>query len=151
MKKTFFKPEIKPPPGDAFVFLNADRVDHSLAEEVSRVVDKFGMGYAMPLREGDPAEIRQDLEKNLIQCDGVIVVYGAVTANWARGQLRQCRKIMSRRERPLKALAVYEGPPEEKVPLDFKLPDMMVINCRQCLVEGKLQPFLEALKTGGTR
>jgi hypothetical protein len=114
-------------------------------------VEKYGLGCATPLREGDPAEIRQDLEENLSDCDGVIVVYGAVTANWARGQLRQCRKIMSKRERPLKALAVYEGPPEEKIPLDFMLPNMLLIDCRQCLVEEKLQPFLDAFKTGGTR
>jgi len=99
----------------------------------------------LPMREGRPDEIRQDLEANLLDCDGLIVVYGEITEQWVREQLRQWRKMLFRREKPLRALAVYEGPPSEKQRLGMKLPKMHVIDCRQGLQEEKVKGFLSAL------
>lgn len=150
VKQVFRKPIEHSRPQNAFVFMNVGSEDNSLAQSICKViVDKYGMVCAMPLQKGDPMEMMQDLEDNLTECDGVIIVYGAVTARWARNQWRQCRKIRSKRKRPLTALAVYEGPPEQKDPLDIH--GVMVINCRQCLVEERLQPFFDALRPGGAQ
>ncbi|MEW5804520.1 MAG: toll/interleukin-1 receptor domain-containing protein [bacterium] len=129
------------------VFLDANREDDSLAREVVRVMEKNEIGYVLPLRSGHPADVRKDLEECLLDSDGVIVVYGTVTPVWAREQLRYCRKIMYKREEPLKAIAVYEGPPPgPKDPLNIALPGMQIIQCPICSLERALQPFFESLK-----
>ena len=94
---------------------------------------------------GRPDEIRQDLEANLLDCDGLIVVYGEIAEQWVREQLRQWRKILYRREKPLRALAVYEGPPIEKQRLGMRLPKMRIIDCRRGLQEDEVRSFLNAL------
>jgi hypothetical protein len=62
VEKAFHKPEEKPPV-DAFVFVNAETEDFSLAEDVCQVLDRYGAGYALPMQSGEPAEMRSDLEK----------------------------------------------------------------------------------------
>jgi hypothetical protein len=129
----------------AFVFINIERGDLILADDLCDLLERNGYSYALPMHEGRPDEIRQDLEANLLDCDGLIVVYGEITEQWVREQLRQWRKILYRREKPLRALAVYEGPPEEKQRLGMKLPKMHVIDCRQGMQEEKVMTFLRAL------
>lgn len=133
---------------DAFVFLNANNEDRLLAQDISKVMEQKEVGYALPLWDEHVAGIFEDSQKNLFICDGVIVVYGKADILWVRDQVREYRKTMSRREQPLKALAVYEGPPEQKKELNMKLPDMYVINCRERLDEQAFHPFLNALKEG---
>ena len=129
----------------AFIFINIEKEDLGLADDLCDLLERSGYSYALPMREGRPDEIRQDLEANLLDCDGLIVVYGEITEQWVREQLRQWRKMLFRREKPLRALAVYEGPPSEKQRLGMKLPKMHVIDCRQGLQEEKVKGFLSAL------
>jgi hypothetical protein len=72
-------------------------------------------------------------------------VYGAVPYTWVHLQLLHCYKFMKLRPQPLKALAVYEGPPEEKEDLRVKLPGMRILNCRKGLDENLLREFLTTL------
>ena len=99
----------------------------------------------MPLRNGTPAKIRKDLEENLIHCDALVVVYGSITPDWVRRQLLLLRKMQGQRPQRLRALAVCEGPPQEKSPLDFVLPNAQVIDCRKGFDAYKFEPFLTHL------
>ena len=132
----------------AFVFINAGRDDLPLTDDLCSLLEKSGCSYALPMHEGRPDEIRQDLEANLLDCDGLIIVYGEITEQWVREQLRQWRKILYRRDKPLRALAVYEGPPGQKQALGMRLPKMHVIDCRQGLHEDKVRSFLKELANG---
>lgn len=125
-----------------FVFINVDREDLPVAGELCRLLEATGCSFAMPIHDGRPEEIRRDLEANLLDCDGLIVVYGGTTGQWVREQLRQWRKMLYRRERPLRALAVYEGPPPEKQELGMRLPHMSVIDCRGGLEAEKIRAFV---------
>lgn len=149
VKRASVKPAENPPPSPGpLVLLNASDEDDSLGQAVAEVFDRNGVGYVMPLRVGEPAEIREDLEQRLLESDGVIIVYGAVTHKWARNQVLNCQKFMSLRQQPLKALAVYEGPPAEKEDLRVKLPGMRILNCRKRLDENLLREFLTTLTAG---
>ena len=130
---------------DAFVFVNVDSDDLDIAETLCDLLERHGCSYAFPMLEGRPAEIREDLEANLLDCDAMIVVYGEITEQWVREQLRQWRKMQFRREKPVRVLAVYQGPPASKQRLGMKLPRMQVIDCREGLQESNLREFLEAL------
>lgn len=132
------------PAGDAFVFVNTATADCSLAADLCQYLDQHGFGYSLPMYQGRPEEIREDLRENILMCDGMIVVYGQSESNWVRGQLIEARKAAIHRQKRLHA-AVYEGPPTPKVPLAFKLPRMHMIPCHQGLNEQRLRPFLDEL------
>ena len=100
-----------------------ESADRPLAEEVCDILDRSGAEYALPIQSSDPAENRRDLEQNLAECDALIVVYGATTVTWVRRQLIETRKALASRQRPLRALGVFEGPPDPKDRLDMKFPE----------------------------
>jgi Protein kinase domain len=129
----------------AFVFIDAVKSDLPLTDALCQLLERRGCSYALPLHEGRAEEVREDLEANLLDCDGLIVVYGEITEQWVREQLRQWRKILFRRERPLRALAVYEAPPPEKKSLGMRLPKMHMIDCRTGLDELRLEAFFQEL------
>jgi hypothetical protein len=129
----------------AFVFVNVDRGDLTVASELCRLLEQSGCSFALPLHEGRPDEIRRDLEANLLDCDALIVVHGEITEQWVREQLRQWRKMLYLREKPLRGLAVLEGPPPEKPALGMRLPRMHVIDCRLGFQAERVRPFVESL------
>ena len=145
-KRLFEKPEPLPEKRtNAFVFVDMESADRPLAEQVCAVLDQCGADYVLPFQSDDPAENRRDLEENLLSCDAVIVIYGSTTATWVRRRLLECRKSLARREQPLDALAVFEGPPEEKEQIDMKLHNMRVLDCRKGLHEVDLKGFIGSI------
>ena len=143
----------EPKPLSAFVFVNMETADRPLAERVCRVLSRYGVGYSLPLDTGDPADIRGDLEVNLLDSNGIIIIYGSSTVAWVRRQLLECRKILSKRDQPLQAFAVFEGPPEEKGQIDLQLPTLQFLNFRKgfddALLERELMAFIEKLGKEG--
>jgi hypothetical protein len=143
-RRLFTAPATTPSrPLNTFVFVNMETSDRPLAERVCSMLDGYGAGYSLPSRTADPGENRRDMEQNLLNCDAAIVVYGSAAANWVRSQLLEFRKIIAKRERPLKTLAVFEAPPEEKDSIDLKLPNMQVWNFRKGVDETELAHFLD--------
>jgi hypothetical protein len=132
---------------DAFVFVDREAEDSPLAEQVCDALKHYGAGYVLPERRGTAAQLRKELERNLVECDALIVVYGESDRGWVDEQLRQCRKAISKRERPLQAVAVFEGPPEPKERLNVNLPKMLTIDCRRGLDHVALNTFLSGLGT----
>lgn len=133
----------KPIVNPNLVFLNASSEDASLGETIGTQLKKHEIGFALPLRSNDPKQIQEDLELSLSECDGVIIVYGPATHAWARAQILRSRRIIGMRDRPLKALAVYQGPPEDKEPLGVELPGMLTLS-----YDSDLTPFVNALQAG---
>jgi TIR domain len=131
---------------DTLVFINTRPEDLNLALEIGKMIQDEGFGFSLPVLEGiPPAEIRQDLEENLLDCDAVIVLYASTTVRWVREQLLYCRRMQGRRERPLKIVAVFSKANNQ--PLGMSLPNMQVMefsslresNCVPILVQA-LQP-----------
>jgi len=145
--RAFYRP---PPPvpkrTNALIFVDTETEDRSLAEAVCDVLDRYGVGHALPVCADKPAESRSDLEGNLLECDALIIIYARATVTWVRGQLLQCRKASFKRERPLGALAIYEGPPAPKDPLGMKLSNMQTLDCSMGLNEGELKSFLDSIQ-----
>lgn len=130
---------------DTFVFVDMDSEDRPLAEEVCNVLDRVGADYVLPLASNEPSDCRHDLEYNLATCDTIIVIYGKSTATWVRRQLLEARKALAVREHPLRALAVFEGPPENKDRLDIKLRNMRILDCRSGFSESEVLRFLSSV------
>jgi hypothetical protein len=58
------------------------------------------------------------------------------------------RKIFWKRQQPL-TFAIFDGPPPQKPPLNIKLPNMRVMECRDCIDEQKMRQFIESLSYRG--
>lgn len=144
------QPEPDLPPDYTLVFVNHGNEDCHLAEEVKQVVDKLKMWWSLPLREGRPAELRKDLERNLLESDAIVWLYGQVPEAWVREQLHNYRKIFPQRAHPPRVLGICEGPPPEKGSLGMGLPGLQVINCRDGLNETRLAEFLQRARSGGS-
>jgi hypothetical protein len=128
-----------------YVFVDMESADRPFAEQICDILDRYGVEYVLPIQSEDPADNRRDLEQNLIECDALIVIYGTATNSWVRGQLREAHKAVAMRPQPLRALAVIEGPPEQKAPLDMKIQDMRVLDYRAGISESKVKQFLDSL------
>jgi hypothetical protein len=114
--------------GDTLVFINTGAEDLSLAREIGEMLKEEGFGFSLPLLENiSPTEKRQDLEENLVDCDAVIVLYASTSVVWVREQLRYCRRMQGRRDRPLKIIAVFSQAAPNKPPLGMNLPNMQVL------------------------
>ena len=114
----------------SMLFINADPVDR---ESVDRIRETIGdrIGWTMPLSFCDgkapPEELQQDTESNLINSDGLVIVYGAVRPAWVTKQLQLYRKVAPRRAKSPRLLAVVEAPPEPKTPISIGLPGLLTI------------------------
>lgn len=147
LERALAKPPATPTaPEESLVFVNVEAGDFPLAEALGEALEKHGLAFALPLPGGKPAEFRADLEQNLMFCDALVIVHGGIHAKWVRDQLLLLRKVAWKRDRPLRAVAVYEGPPEEKEPLRFAQPNLLVLNCRTGHDDKALEPFFKALE-----
>lgn len=130
---------------NTLVFVDPEAVDRPLGEQVCSILDKYGAEWVMPGDYQNPTEMRNQLEKYFGDCDAIIVIYGDTTREWVVGQLMECRKALARVSRAKPALAVFEGPPNEKQPLDMMLRDMRVLNCRAGCSETEIRNFLDGV------
>ncbi len=135
-------------PVNAFVFVNMESSDRRLAEQVCEILSRYNIDYILPIQSSDPAKNRQDLVQNLSDCTGIIIVYGNSTVDWVRQTLRESRKILAGRVQPLQALAIFEGPPEQKYPLDMNISGMHILNSRKQFDEKELSKFIDLLREG---
>lgn len=114
--------------GDTLVFINTGTEDLSLAREIGAMLQEEGFGFSLPILDNiPPTEKRQDLEENLLDCDAVIVLYASTSVVWVREQLRYCRRMQGRRDRPVKIIAVFSQAAPNKPPLGMNLPNMQVL------------------------
>jgi len=138
-------PQLILPKKNIFVFVDMESADRPFAEQICEILDRYGAEFVLPVQNENPAGDRHDLEQNLTDCDALIVIYGMTTNTWVRGQLREAHKALARRQEPLRALAVFEGPPEQKAPLDMKIQNMKVLDYRKGISESEVRRFLDSL------
>ena len=136
---TLKAPAPEPPPKvknvarqNTLVFVDAEKADFSLARIVGKVLEQESVGCILPLETGTPAEVSQDIEDSLTLCDMLVIVYGKIHALWVRQHLRWMLKVMSQRQRPLRAVALLRIPPpshDKREDLRLNLPSLRVLDC----------------------
>ncbi len=127
---------LRPPPAPpapagehtSLIFINADAVDMANAEAISKCLDGH-VGWAMSLHDptAKAEEVQAYTEKLLIDCDGLVIVYGETRPLWVTSQLQLYRKLAPQREKETRVLAVVEAPPEPKTPIPMGLPRLATI------------------------
>ena len=129
---------------DPLVFVNAEEADLNLAKRIGSLLFRRGIGYVLPNRSRRPAEARKALDSYLLNCDGLMLVHGTNT-EWVFEQVIRFRKIKPRRESPIKAMGLCDGPPSKKDECHFGLPGLRVIDCRDGLDESALNQFADEM------
>jgi hypothetical protein len=134
------------------VFINCAPEDRAIAEplieEISKSQDTLaarGMNCIFAVDAGQPSAIRSDLEQKLQKCGAMILVYGGAPVDWVKEQVRQIRKTVMKRKNAFKAIALYDGPPDKKVDLDFSALGIDLINCREGFEPNRIRWFLSSL------
>jgi TIR domain len=137
------------------VFINCAAEDRAIAEPLVEAVHKSaalwaakGVNCIFAVDAGQPSAIRSDLELKLQQCGAMILVYGGAPVDWVKEQVRQIRKTVMKRKRAFKAIALYDGPPDKKVSLDFSALGIELLDCREGFELNKMNWFLASLVEG---
>ena len=138
------------------VFIQADVSDNSQAKDLSELLSNLNCFVTTPLSSGTPQEIREDLEANLLECDGLILLYGQTQSGWVRTQFRALPRALSQRRkqqppRPLKALAVCLGNPPNKPHPGVQAPGLVWIDLSVELHREQLASWVSTIRTRGTR
>ncbi len=133
------------PPAEQFIFINADGMDIKIAEDLRREFTSANVSAAVPILQGSSEDVRLDLEENIVDCDALVMIYGEATPVWVRGQLRLYSKLKHRRRQPLKALAIYLGPPDSKPDIGMDLPEIRRIEYREGMAAEGVRQFLTGL------
>ncbi len=142
----------QPPP---MVFIHAGVEDQSQAELLADALAQLDCFTATPLIGGSPELIRQDLEANLHECDGLILFYGHITPDWIRTQFRALPRSLSKRQRldpprPLRALAICNGDPPDKPRPGVNAPGLQWIDLSVKGHREQLAGWVAALRNGAT-
>ena len=134
---------------EAFVFVDVEPSDWELGQEVCNELRRRNLMCALPLTDGTDAEIRADLKGNLLDCDAPIIFYGQTTQAWVRARMRYHKRVMQERRSPPKEQAMFLGPPPADKnptnPVDFMIPDLRVLDCRNGLNTAELDEFVSSL------
>ena len=106
------------------MFIDAEHADSALAKSLASELGLHDVISILPTNSDDPATRLADLEDNLLDCHGLILVYGNSQPTWIRSQLRQVVKLQSRRQSVLRPLLLLESPPQPKPEIGVIMPNL---------------------------
>src|SRR5712691_5821719 len=139
------KQEAKPARGD-FIFINADRSDQELAQTLFKALNDNNCYAVVPMNDGSASakEIEEDLEANLLDCRGLLLVYGKSSLAWVRAQIRRFIKLEDRRQAPLRLKTILCGPPPAKP--DVGVSGFELIDCQDGATAERVQRIIRELQ-----
>ena len=136
------------------VFIHAGIEDRDQARSLSKVLSDLNCLTFLPMEAGTPEEIRSDLERNLKDCDGLILFWGRIPLTWVREQFGSLHRILPERmkldpPRQLPALAICKAPPPNKPDLGVSGPRLQILDICCGVTAENLRPWVASLQTGG--
>ena len=131
----------------SLIFVDTDRADRAEAEAIGEAISRQGHNASLPSLSGTAEEIREDLIGNMVDCDGLILVYCKSRPVWVNAQWRLYQKLQSQRQEPARLLGLYIGPPAEKPSIDFRSPDLVQVDCRESFDPSRVHDILAHLQS----
>jgi hypothetical protein len=113
------------------IFIDSDRADLDLARSIATELERRSANVFLPVFDGSPEEIARDLRESLLDCNGIIIVFGAAPPMWVRARLRFASKVGI--ESPggsRKRIAVYLHPPRQQDELGVMSPNIVWVDGR---------------------
>jgi hypothetical protein len=93
----------------SFIFINCDAMDTDKADNIGKRLGST-VDWERPYYERKPKtrELREAIENNLLECDGLFIVQGENT-EWVWEQLQLFRKLRQRRTKEARMLVVVQA------------------------------------------
>lgn len=144
------------------ILVDNDDIDRRLAQNVAKKLLEFGVGYIFPYApiHNVPSEEKSKFEQQLLDCEGLLFIYGAAPAGWLISAVNRMRSIFAKYgKKPPAARAIYDGPPDtnQLPPPPFTFPGIIIHcrtctqleqGCQQCQSEKEFLSFIERLQAG---
>ena len=128
------------------IYLVYDQRDEDAIMDLEDYLFDRGFEVLVPNFEGDEAQVRQDHQENLCDCDAVLLYYGAANQPWLRRKLREVQKSAAfGRKTPLLGTAIYVAPPECPRKNRLKTREALVIQGHPTFQPEPLEPFIDWL------
>lgn len=129
--------------GTSLVYIDVDREDLDVARTICDALKSRQMAVALPLFDGSPETLRDDLIANMLESDKLVIVYGRAPVGWVHQHLRLCHRTVRQRDRGPDIVALYCAPPPMKAAVAVHLPYVTLVDCQS---SADLAPLLAALE-----
>ena len=132
--------------GDCHFFINADRSDKELADQLLKLFDgKKDWTAARPLFEGSAKDVTDDLEANLLNCGVLLLLYGNAPPAWVRAQFLRYSKLEKLRQEPLRFKSILLGPPMPKADIAWS-GGFEKVDCQDGDIAQRLRGILDGMR-----
>jgi len=129
------------------LYLIHDREDAEVTRPWADYLFEQGFEVVSPVFEGDEAEIREEHEESLRNCDGALIIYGEACECWLRRKLRELQKSAGYgRTKPKPPVAISLAPPKKAEKESFRTHEAFVIPQMDGFSTDPLRPFISRLK-----
>jgi hypothetical protein len=125
----------------SFVFINCDAVDTDQADDIGNHLGS-NVDWERPPYEENPkaAALQDNIENNVIDCDGLFIVHGKTRTGWVRDQIQLYRKLRARRAQEPRILAVVQTGHDPQELKGFGLAGLKIIGVDD--IAGVIKPVL---------
>ena len=138
--------------GPPRVYVLCDQKDLGAIETLEDFLFDQGLEVSLPDFDSDEAEAAETHRQNLVDCDGVLVYYGAGRSAWVDIKLRGLLKAAGYgRQRELDLKAVYLAPPFDRRKERYRTHMAKVIQQPATFDGTVLAEFVESIKQAGGR
>jgi hypothetical protein len=130
------------------IYIMCDQLDEKSTSLLGLKKFLFSQGYEpiVPSENDDESEALREHNDNLAICDACLIYYGQGSEKWFGTKLRDLRKILSRREQPVLAKAVYLAPPETVSKSELETHEAIVLRGSETFSPEVLTAFLNRLR-----
>lgn len=130
------------------LFIDAAKIDHSLATEMKQVIDSKNMNFRtfVPSMGSSQKAHNDEWKKVVGRCDGVILMYGVVDIDAIDDKLDQVDRLSAKRRslnQPEISVAIVDAPPLSSI--DLSAPKIRMISVEEELDTDKIVEFLTEL------
>ena len=129
------------------VYVICDERDVESTQELEDFLFDQGYEVILPVFDGDEAQVRQDHEENLVQCDAVLLYYGSGNDLWLRRKQRELLKSAGfGRKKPMLGRGIYVAPPTTPQKQRTRSHEAVVLHAGEGEFDGAvLAPFLNQI------
>jgi Domain of unknown function (DUF4062) len=132
---------------DLCIYLVCDQRDRPAVATLYEHLIEQGFEVMLPLRKGDPEQVRNDHQENLLICDAALIYWGAADEFWLRTKMRDLIRARGLgRDKPLRGSAIYVAEPQDEAKQEFVTGDGQVIREKGEFSPVALEPFIGRIK-----
>lgn len=130
------------------VVINADTPDRELGEQVQAMLTNMDVDSTLTAEQTPtqiPADYLRDMESQLKNHDGVLIVYGRADLMWVQTRCAAATKVRGRSHIGIWG-ALLDGPPASKINHGIIHRNLMLLDCRYDIAVDQLKQFVETLR-----